>query len=123
MDGHGLGSAYRAADMVVMLSARENFGMAAAEALTMGKPVLLSKDVGLAAEVSRVGAGRSVVPTIPNIEHVWSDMLSNGDLDAMGRRAREYAERDLSCRSVAEKMLARFEEIKCPRPNHELSVV
>ncbi len=60
LEGERLGTVYSAANLLVMLSQRENFGMAAAEALAFGVPVLLSEDVGLAIEVAAAGAGRVV---------------------------------------------------------------
>ncbi len=64
LEGERLGTVYSAANLLVMLSQRENFGMAAAEALAFGVPVLLSEDVGLAIEVAAAGAGRVVRPNI-----------------------------------------------------------
>ena len=55
LEGERLGTVYSAANLLVMLSQRENFGMAAAEALAFGVPVLLSEDVGLAIEVAAAG--------------------------------------------------------------------
>ena len=47
-------------DVLVMPSAFEGFGIAAAEAISMGVPVLVSPDTGIAATVRRHGCGEVV---------------------------------------------------------------
>ena len=49
--------AYADADLLVLLSHRENFGMVVAEAMAAGVPVLISDQVGLAEEVKQANAG------------------------------------------------------------------
>lgn len=50
-------SLYQTATFFVMPSLHENFGLAAAEALSAGVPVILSDQVGLAPDVEKWGAG------------------------------------------------------------------
>lgn len=57
VDGAQKASALRGAELFVLPSHQENFGIAAAEALACGVPVLLSEHVNLAAEVENAGAG------------------------------------------------------------------
>ena len=52
-----------AADWFVLPSASENFGIAAAEALAAGTPVILSPGVAVAEAVAQAGAGVVVEPT------------------------------------------------------------
>ncbi len=49
--------AFRAAEAFVLPSHQENFGIAVAEALACGRPVLLSDKVNIAAEIVADGAG------------------------------------------------------------------
>lgn len=49
---------------LVLPSAAENFAIAAAESLAAGTPVILSPEVGIAADVAQAGAGR-VCPSEP----------------------------------------------------------
>lgn len=49
--------AFRAADAFVLPSHQENFGVAVAEALAMGKPVLITNKVNIWREVMAAGAG------------------------------------------------------------------
>lgn len=48
---------YQNADLFVLPSLHENFGLAAAEAMSVGLPVIVSDQVGLAPDVLGVGAG------------------------------------------------------------------
>lgn len=50
------------ADVLVLPSAVENFGLVAAEAAAAGLPVIVSDQVGIAGEVRRYGAGLVILP-------------------------------------------------------------
>lgn len=55
--------AFAAADVFVLPSFSENFGIAAAEALAAGLPCVLAEGVAIAKEVAQAGAGSCVAPT------------------------------------------------------------
>jgi glycosyltransferase involved in cell wall biosynthesis len=57
--------AFRAAEAFALPSHQENFGIAVAEALACGRPVLLSNKVNIAAEIARDGAGLMEPDTAP----------------------------------------------------------
>ncbi|MCP9833667.1 MULTISPECIES: glycosyltransferase [unclassified Cyanobium] len=57
VEGEAKWRALQAADWYVLPSAAENFGIAAVEALATGTPVILSREVAVAADVARTGAG------------------------------------------------------------------
>lgn len=61
LEGAGKEAALREADVFVLPSYQENFGIAVAEAMAAGLPVLVSDQVGIAEEVREAGAGL-VVP-------------------------------------------------------------
>ncbi len=50
-------SLYEMADIFLMPSQHENFGLAAAEAMSAGVPVIVSDQVGLAADIAKYGGG------------------------------------------------------------------
>jgi glycosyltransferase involved in cell wall biosynthesis len=57
VDGDEKASALRGAELFVLPSHQENFGIAAAEALACGVPVLVSEHVNLAPDIERARAG------------------------------------------------------------------
>ncbi|RME61156.1 glycosyltransferase [Candidatus Parcubacteria bacterium] len=57
LDNHKKWEALKEADLFVLPSHSENFGIAVAEALYMGVPVIITKDVGISADVLEYEAG------------------------------------------------------------------
>jgi glycosyltransferase involved in cell wall biosynthesis len=57
-------SALRAAEVFALTSHQENFGIAVAEALAMGIPVLISKQVNIWREIVDAGAGHAEADTV-----------------------------------------------------------
>ncbi|MEM3484500.1 MAG: glycosyltransferase [Candidatus Methanomethyliaceae archaeon] len=99
-------SALADADLFILTSHSENFGMAAAEALAAGLPVLLSDQVGIARQVARAGAGAIVPLDVSSIAHAWSALLDNpGELKAMGKRGRKLVQQEYDADAVARRML------------------
>ena len=71
------------AALFVLDSTSENFGNAVLEALAMETPVVLSKDVGLAEEVVRAGAGTIGLDSIASL---LADPTRRAEMGAIGRR-------------------------------------
>lgn len=63
LQGAAKAQAFAAADVFALPSFSENFGIAAAEALSAGLPCVLAEGVAIANEVARAGAGSCVAPT------------------------------------------------------------
>jgi glycosyltransferase involved in cell wall biosynthesis len=71
--------AFRASEAFVLPSHQENFGIAVAEALACGKPVLLSDKVNIAPEIASDGAGWMEPDTAAGTERLlehWLQMTS-----------------------------------------------
>jgi D-inositol-3-phosphate glycosyltransferase len=86
---------YAAAEMVVMPSHYESFGMVALEAMAMGRPVIASEVGGLAYLVQDGVNGYHVPSRDPEAlaERIY-ELLTNVDCrEGMGVAARHYAER------------------------------
>ena len=75
---------YKKASVFVLPSLHENFGLAAAEAMLAGIPVVVTDQVGLAADVSRFEAG-IVVPACD------SDALANAIVNVINDRSVKMA--------------------------------
>lgn len=100
------------ADLFILTSYSENFGMAAAEALAVGLPVLLSDQVGIARRVAQVRAGAVVQLDVSHIAHVWSALLDNPSrLKEMGTRGRKLAQEEYHADAVARRMLNAYQQV------------
>lgn len=86
------------ATLFVLLSTSENFGNAVLEALAMETPVVLSRDVGLAEEVVRAGAG------IIGLDGVAGLLRDRERREQMGRNGRLLVESRFAWPRVAEEM-------------------
>jgi glycosyltransferase involved in cell wall biosynthesis len=103
--------AYADADMFVMLSWRENFCMACAEAMAAGLPVLVSERVGLASEIKRARAGFVVSDDQRDIVQVWTDLLSCGVSESLGKNGQVLVDQRFSSRSVGHQMMTLFRDV------------
>jgi glycosyltransferase involved in cell wall biosynthesis len=81
--------ALQCAEAFLLPSHQENFGIAVAESLSVGVPVLISKSVNIWAEIIGSGAGLADDDTVAGCERVWSQWmdLSPEERAAMGRQA------------------------------------
>ncbi len=86
---------YAAAEMVVMPSHYESFGMVALEAMAMGRPVIASEVGGLAYLVQDGLNGFHVPSRDPEAlaDRIFALLTDDDCREAMGQEARRYAER------------------------------
>jgi len=96
LTGRDLEDAYSAADLVVAPSRAEGFGMAVADALARGIPVLASRVGGLPEALGDGGAGILVPPDDPwalrvVLQQWWRDSARREALKAEAMRARHSA--------------------------------
>ena len=75
-------AAFADADLFVLPSYQENFGIAVAEAMASGLPVVLSDQVNIADEVVRAGAGGVVPTNVDALSAELSRWLSDANLRA-----------------------------------------
>lgn len=82
--------AYRAAEVFVLISHSENFGIVLAEALACGLPVLTTNKVNIYREIEDFGAGLIGTDTVDSAESLMRSWLSmpEDDRAAMRQRAR-----------------------------------
>lgn len=97
-------------DWFVLPSSAENFGIAAAEALAAGTPVLLSPEVGLAPAVAKAGAGL-LIPLEPiPLAQSLCDALDR-PRPPFARAARRLAEEQYGWPVLARGMIHAYEGI------------
>lgn len=97
--------AYRDAELFVLPTYSENFGMVVAEALAAGTPVIVSKGAPWV-ELEKHAAGRWIEIGLDSLIVALEEMLSRSpeELIAMGQRGRVWMGKDYSWQVVA-KML------------------
>ena len=102
--------AYFEADVFVLPTHSENFGMVVAEALAHGCPVVVSKGAPWAG-VQEERCGWWVEPDIDALTEMLGSALSETPraLSAMGARGRTWMQRDFSWSSIAEMMAAAYQ--------------
>lgn len=107
--------AFHAAEVFVLPSHQENFGISVAEALACAKPVLLSDKVNIAAEIVADGAGWMEPDTVAGTERLldrWIE-LPSVERQAMAQRARECFHRRYDMRENAKTIVRVFEKGSC----------
>jgi glycosyltransferase involved in cell wall biosynthesis len=104
--GEAKEAAYRNADLFVLPSYSENFGIVVAEALGFGVPVLTTTGCPWQ-ELQTHKCGWWVEPTPAGIETALSEALrtTNEELSSMGRRGRRLVEKNYQWSGIAERML------------------
>jgi glycosyltransferase involved in cell wall biosynthesis len=107
LSGDAKWGALRAAEVFILPSHQENFGIAVAEALACGVPVLISREVNIWREIAESGAGLCEADTAEGTLALLQQWLEKSDSDRDQMRAaasRCFAERfDIS--SATESLL------------------
>jgi glycosyltransferase involved in cell wall biosynthesis len=91
LSGDAKWGAFRAAEFFALPSHQENFGIVVAEAMALGKPVLISNKVNIWREIEVDGAGLVVNDDLEAIAAGLHKMCSFSpqELDALGRMSRK----------------------------------
>jgi len=103
---------FGAADVFVLPSYSENFGIAVLEAMAAGLPVVVTPEVGLSREVEEAGAGLVLNgdPGVlgPGLKALLADPAR---LREMGARGRELAARRFAWNGIARKMELIYQQV------------
>jgi glycosyltransferase involved in cell wall biosynthesis len=105
--GQNLIDHFRAAELFILLSAKENFSHATAEALALGVPVFLSRGVDLwrdlaPADCSFVAPDDQSGPLRAALARVLSS--DPDELGAAGKRGRDWVRKELSAERFAQRL-------------------
>jgi glycosyltransferase involved in cell wall biosynthesis len=109
IEGAAKEQVYSEADVVVLPSHSENFGLVVAEALVRGVPVIASRGTPWA-KVEQVGCGLHV----DNDPHSLSAALvriQQMPLDQMGGRGRTWMQADYTWEAQAKRMMHAYSEV------------
>jgi glycosyltransferase involved in cell wall biosynthesis len=116
LGGSAKAAALAAAEVFVLPSYSENFGMAPVEAMSMGIPVVVTDQVGIHKEISEGQAGIVTPPAIAPLAAALTLLLREGDLRAeMGRNAARLAAERYSVEAVASQLIDLYGKL-CPQP-------
>ncbi len=101
---------FRQADIFVLPTYSENFGIVVAEALASGTPVITTTGTPWE-ELNAVGCGWCVPPTQDSITVALQQAIVTlpSDLQSMGERGRQQMQENYSTESVAQRMLGVYE--------------
>jgi glycosyltransferase involved in cell wall biosynthesis len=98
------------ADVFVLSSYSENFGVSVVEAMRSGLPVIVSDQVGIHQEIARVEAGIVVPCSVDPLAKAMIRLITDRAFAAeTGRRARRFAEQ-YSTQSVAKRLLEAYHD-------------
>lgn len=109
LQGEAKARVFATADIFLLPSYHENFGLAAAEAMAEGLPVIITDRVGLAEEVKKAGAG-IVVPAGDAIALAGAiEQLSRPELRcAMAEKARKLVENKFSKAALQDRLMGLY---------------
>jgi glycosyltransferase involved in cell wall biosynthesis len=99
-------SAYADADIFILLSESENFGMGVAEAMACSLPVIVSNEVGISPWVKEFSAGYAVERRLNVVREALELCMSNpGARQMMGVAGRQLVHSQFSPEAVGHSML------------------
>jgi glycosyltransferase involved in cell wall biosynthesis len=111
LEGDDLKAAYACANLLVLVSKKENFGLTVADALAAGLPVVVSEGVDVAARWKSSGPVRRVQPEPEAISEAIVDLLRRGEENGLpDAEARTLARKEWGKTRLAE-MVTRYQQI------------
>jgi glycosyltransferase involved in cell wall biosynthesis len=112
VSGHDKSALLHRAAALVLPSYSENFGNSVLEAMAVGRPVVVTPEVGLASVVRREGAGLVCAGDPSALGDTLRGLLADpAAADAMGRRGAEAARRVFGWATIAAEMEAVYRQV------------
>lgn len=105
-------SLLQSADLFVLPSYYENFGIAVAEAMASGIPVVISDQVYIWQDIQQAEAGWVTSLTVESLTDGLRFALQNqAERERRGLRAKDYALRHYSWDAIAQQMIEAYQQI------------
>lgn len=112
VEGEAKADAFASADVFVLPSFSENFGIAAVEGMLAGLPCILGEGIGISVEAAAAGAARRVAPAPSEIAAALIDLHDDAAARArMGRAAMAFAQQEYSTNAMAERLTRLYRSI------------
>lgn len=112
LQGRAVQEALVDADIFVLPSLHENFGLAVAEAMAAGCPVVVSPEVALAPEIEKYGAGVVVDGKVDGLRDVLRQLLCDEvRRHSMGQNGRQLILDQFTWDRVAQQMMGVYEDV------------
>jgi len=112
LTGEAKQAALADADLFVLPSYSENFGIAAVEAMNAGLPLIVSDQTAVHREISEANAGLTVPCEIEALASALAYLLGDAEKRrAMGRNGRELARQRFSVKAVVRRTIEAYEQV------------
>lgn len=112
VSGDAKSACFRSAQVFVLPSFAENFGIAVAEALSYGLPSVVARGVALSDEIASHGAGLRIEPTAEAISEALIHALSDADWrDGASLAARKLAESNFSVDALGAGLVKMYRNV------------
>ncbi|MBK1987119.1 glycosyltransferase [Sphaerospermopsis aphanizomenoides BCCUSP55] len=100
------------ADVFVLPTYSENFGIALAEAMVSGLPIITTPGVQIAPEIAKAKAGIIVEGEIESLKGAIADLLNHPQLrEQMGENGRLFALEKYSWQTIAQQLASAYQDI------------
>jgi glycosyltransferase involved in cell wall biosynthesis len=101
-----------AASVYVLPAVREPYPMSVLEAMSVGLPVVVTTDCGLAPLVERTHSGIVTDPDVPALAAATESILADRSLaQAMGQRGRETVQTELGMRAIGHRLVDAYTDL------------
>jgi glycosyltransferase involved in cell wall biosynthesis len=118
LDGEAKAAALAGADLFVLPSIQENFGLSVLEAMAAGVPVAVSREVDLSDEVAEAAAGWVFERTIEALSAALSEALADREeLRRRGNNGREIVGRKFLWPVIAGELEGLYRRVCRPHPS------